>query len=304
MEAKSISQATDEALKYIIDRKEGNIKPLKTKWDKLNNILGGGLEWNTIIGICGMSSSGKTLLLNELEDSLFNNNPDEDFISINLNYEMMSRMLIIRKLSAKTNLTIKDILSVGNTMLSDVDIDDFKREIDVINKHPIYFYESPSTIKGIAEIIDYNWKLHKKKIVLFLDHTILVRKSSTDSNTIDLLYNLMDMFNHAKKNYPIIIVISSQLNREIESTERIQRPSSLNYPKKGDIFGSESLFQMSDIVIVNHRPSQLNMKFYGEDRTPVTERDLFWHILKNRNGELAILRMIAEFKHMKIEEYV
>ena len=74
--------------------------------------------------------------------------------------------------------------------------------------------------------------------------------------------------------------------------------------QKQDLHSSDAGFMYSDVVFINHRPSVLGMRFYGDSKTPISENDLFWHLLKNRNGELAILRMIAEFKHMKIEEYV
>lgn len=100
---KHISEAGREALDYMKGRQDGTIKSLRTRWNKFNEQVGlQGLEWNTINTFCGMSSSGKTLILSELETSLFDLNPGQEFAIISNNYEMLARNLIIRKLSSRS----------------------------------------------------------------------------------------------------------------------------------------------------------------------------------------------------------
>lgn len=65
----------------------------------------------------------------------------------------------------------------------------------------------------------------------------------------------------------------------------------------------DSLYQHANTVIISHRPYQLGIRFYGDNKIQVNDTDLFWHILKNRSGTTPILRMQADFKHMKINEY-
>ena len=57
---KHISKATKDIVEYIKSRKDGEEQSLKTRWDKLNNFCMGGLDWNTITTIGGMSGSGKS----------------------------------------------------------------------------------------------------------------------------------------------------------------------------------------------------------------------------------------------------
>jgi len=50
-----ISQAANEIKDYIHLRKKGEIKSLKTRWNKFNNLCMGGIEPNAIYTIAGTS---------------------------------------------------------------------------------------------------------------------------------------------------------------------------------------------------------------------------------------------------------
>jgi len=302
-EYKSIAQAGKEAYDYIKARKDGTIKSLKTGWDKLDSTLLDGIEWHNVVTVAGLSGSGKTLLLNQLETGLHDLNPKEDFVSLNFNLEMACRTLIIRKLASSRALTMKQLLSAetGFTM-TDKDLSIIESELRNMAKYNVYYVDKPHTVAGLAYIVNQFWNKFKKPMVVSLDHSILVRRSSSDLNTTDMLYNLAESLNEMKKVYPVIFVIASQLNREIENVDRMKRPSALQFPTKTDIFGSDALYMMSDTLIVNHRPSQLNITHYGPERWEVAENDIFWHVLKNRNGSTPILKMLADFKHMRIIE--
>lgn len=56
---KSIAEVANESVKYIKDRKDHNIIPLKTGWTKFNKVCCGGIEPNMIFTIAGTSGSGK-----------------------------------------------------------------------------------------------------------------------------------------------------------------------------------------------------------------------------------------------------
>ena len=50
---KPISDATDEIISYIDDRRKGHIESLRTRWKKFNRLCMGGIEPNTIYTIAG-----------------------------------------------------------------------------------------------------------------------------------------------------------------------------------------------------------------------------------------------------------
>lgn len=300
---KTISQAAKEAYDYIEARRDGTIKSLMTSWDKLNKELLDGFEYGTINLICGASGSGKTLLLNQLETGLHDLNPDQKFISINFNFEMLARTLIIRKMSASRQLTMKELLSAENGHnLSNIDLAAIKAELQGLSKYNIFYVDQPKTIPELKWIIEDFYNRFKLPMVISLDHSILVKRSSNDLNTTDMLYNLGEALNTLKKEYPVIFFIASQLNRDIEDVERNRRPSAMMFPKKSDISYADALYQYADTVIINHRPAQFNITRYGPEGWQVTNNDIFWHILKNRQGSTPILKMLANFRHMSIEE--
>jgi len=67
------------------------------------------------------------------------------------------------------------------------------------------------------------------------------------------------------------------------------------------LFGSDSLFQSSDYVIVLHSPEHLGIKAYGPSNLPV-ENMIYMHFLKVRENEPKILSFINNLKFNSIEE--
>ena len=103
-----ISQATHEILEYIDDRRAGNIKSLKTRWEKFNNQCMGGIEPNTIYTIAGVSGSGKSSFLNSLENDLFDCNPDAEFVVLSFNFEINKKFSFnYETFSFYTSITVK-----------------------------------------------------------------------------------------------------------------------------------------------------------------------------------------------------
>ena len=83
---KHISESTQEIVEYIDSRRKGEEQSLKTRWEKLNRSTMGGLDWNVIMTIAGMSGSGKSSIANDMETSLFDCNPDQNFSVLSINH--------------------------------------------------------------------------------------------------------------------------------------------------------------------------------------------------------------------------
>jgi replicative DNA helicase len=306
LEVRHISEATKEILDYINHRRRGIIKSLKTRWPKFNRQCMGGIEPNTIYSICGISGSGKSSFANSLETDLFELNPHEDFVVLNFNFEMLSSKQVGRKLSYKLNKTTAELYSSSNTddsyKVSDVEFEEVLKQADKIQHYPIYYVDCPGSVDDIRNTIisfqSLEW-MKGKWLIVILDHTLLTKGRTSESER-EIISDLQKMFMERKKYGKITILQLSQLNREIEDKDRINNPS-MHYPMRRDIFGSDSLFQASDYVIVLHRPEIIGIAEYGPKKLPVKNM-IYMHFLKNREGEPKFLSFENNLKYNRIDE--
>ena len=169
--------------------------------------------------------------------------------------------------------------------------------------------------------------MHRKLIeqdiglVVSIDHALLVQGKGFNSEQErqilnDLCRSLINLkTKFAQQKGKIIIILLSQLNRDIESPERITN-ANLHYPTKSDIFGSDAIYQASDYVVVIHRPATMEGigDYYGPKQagfpkglplvSPYDEKRqmVYWHLIKNRFGMAKIFPMVEDYAHSKINE--
>ena len=187
-----------------------------------------------------------------------------------------------RTLSNKLRKTTSTLYSAE----TDLDDETFRKVVTVSNKlkeYPIYFVDSPYTPTQIEQIIRSFYDSHirgtNKHFVVIYDHALLTKQVGSVLETIS---ELERVFIQVKK-LPLTSVIQiAQMNRNIESSERINNPMS-HYPMRSDISSSDSIFQASDYVLVIHRPEILNIQEYGPNHLP-TANKVYMHMLKNRDA--------------------
>lgn len=296
-----ISVVANEALNYIKARKEHNVISLATRWKKLNRCCMGGIEPNTVYTIAGISGSGKSSVANLIQTDLIDLNPNMDIVVLTFSLEMVGFRQIGRTLSNKLRRTTSDLYSSHQ----DLDDDTYRKVINVSNQlknYPIYFVDNPGSPEQVRQTIlsfyDKYVKDQNKYFVIIYDHTLLTKRVGT---TIETMSELQEVFIQIKKLPLTSIIQLSQMNRNIESPERINN-SLAHYPMRSDLSSSDSIFQASDYVLVIHRPEILNIHEYGPDHLP-TKNKVYIHILKNRDaGKPCILEFENDLMYNNLIE--
>lgn len=294
-------EVAQEAISYIAGRREHKIVSLKTRWEKFNKQCMGGIEPNTVYTIAGISGSGKSSIVNSLTTDLIDLNPTEDIIILNFSLEMVGFRQVGRTLSNKLRRTTSTLYS-SETNLDD---DTFRRVVAVSNQlkeYPIYFVDDSCTPMQVGQIIrdfyDKYVKGKNKHFIITYDHTLLTKQVGS---VLETTAELERVFIQAKKLPMTSVIQIAQMNRNIESSERINNPSS-HYPMRSDLSSSDSMFQASDYVLVMHRPEILNIQEYGPNRLP-TANKVYMHMLKNRDaGKPCILEFENDLMYNNLIE--
>lgn len=299
---KNIGKSAEEIVDYIDKRRHFKLMSLRTKWPKFNNLCMGGIEPNVIYTVAGISGSGKSSFVNTLESDLFEQNPKANIAILNFSFEMISARQVGRKLSYKLRKTTKELYS-GNykSPLQDKDFEKVQAAVEDIKDLPIYYVDIPGDVSQIRNTV-LNFMKNEGKgkwVIIILDHTLLTRGRSGESER-EMLANLQRTFIELKKYGMNTIIQLSQLNRNIESSDRIANHS-MHYPMRKDIFGADSLFQASDYLLVIHRPEIIGIEAYGLKALP-TKGLIYVHFLKNREGEMGTIPFSNNLKHNRMDE--
>ena len=204
-------------------------------------------------------NSGKTHVLQEIEEDIFNPelNPDcKETVLLRCNWEMVVFKLLLRKLKRTLNKTMKSILFEE---VNDSDADEFKVVCDSERNDNIYYLEEPTDPKTWYEVVKEFLTLnkHKKQVIITIDHLALVR--DLIGNKKKSMDDLVEYINSLKKEFNnVSFILISQLNRDIEGRTDVRHLA----PKRSDLYNTDTLFQIADLVLVIHNPYKLGHEKY------------------------------------------
>jgi len=317
---KSQKEAYEEALSYVKGRREGTITSVKTPWPKLNEATVDGFEWHSMIVVGGRPGAGKTAVKEQIVREVFKLNPTTNMRVLDFSLEMVGKASAIRNMSSAVGRSYKYICSAENKeQISD---DNFNKCIEFarsVVKYPIDIIEEVESVARFEEIIVQYMNHHSSKkvvtnkegnkveitqytnTIITLDHSILIN----EKNKIEMLYDLGATITKLKRRYPVIFIILSQLNRNIDHPERNEDGKYGNYILESDIFGADALLQHADLVLGLNRPGKQKIRLYGPDKYIIPNDSLLvMHVLKARNGVTGMMFFEAQFHKMQIVETV
>lgn len=302
-----------QALKYLDQRRKGEIKSIKTPWQKFNDATIDGIEWNTITIIAARPAGGKTAMAEQIVREAFVLNPEQDFRVLQFQFEMLGRVQAIREYSSVIGRSYKYLCSADGK-LSEEDLRKCyayskkkvqNSKIDVVDT-PQTVEEFKKTVKDYFEAyhtLDHEHKKVYTKTLITIDHSVLFKKAPYEKDKQEVLNNLGETMTELKKKYPVAFIVLSQLNRNIDNPDRAEDGKYGNYILESDIFGADALLQHCDTLVGINRPAKQKIRFYGPDRYIIDDDNiLVLHFLKARNGDTRMSFFKAEFEKMRIVE--
>jgi replicative DNA helicase len=304
------SQHYKEALSYIFHRYKGDITSVATPWKKVNNATVDGFEFNNVIVLAGRPASGKTLIADQFIQRCFDLNPKLELRVLDFQFEMLGRASKLREFVSASGTTYKQLLSAGGKALTKEVFEKCKRHAESRKELPIDIVDYEVTVVQFEKIVrDYmahhatieNGKKIYRNTIIRIDHSVLFAKGPKEKNNQEMISNLGKCLTRLKKEFPILFLVLSQLNRNIDDPSRNKEGTYGNYVLESDIYASDELLQHADYVIGLNRPALRNIHYYGPDEYIIEDDTvLVLHFIKMRNGKLGMAFMRAMYSEMKI----
>lgn len=307
--ARRYSDVLSEGLQYIDDRRHGRIKSIKTPWAGFNKAGVGGLEWGSMLTIGARPGAGKTLIVSQLLRESRVINLDQDFNILEFQFEMGPKQSSSRAFAAEMALDYNTVLSTDR-QLDDFIFDrmrNFQHDQKILESHSVIreVISEPLTHHDIKKAA-HHWynDMGGKPMIMTIDHSWLLKKAPDEKEKLNTLYNAVEMLMQLKKELPVIIIMITQLNRNMEEPLRKTPGTIGNYPTSSDVFGGDALMQGSDMLVALSRPAKNDIAVYGPKGYLVKTDDIFMHLLKTRNGadDITALFMKAEFQKQRMIE--
>lgn len=301
---KTTEQIAKAALKRVQLEATGKQLGLRTRFGKLNVALGKYLRFSSVTSINGLSGSGKSYLLNLLLQDFINPLLNEDcvydYIIASHSFEMLPEDEILRTVSGKLKKSYMSLLSsdvvtlpdgtITYNNLSAYEIKEIEQALEKLVTNKLVFFDEPTTLEGISKnillTIEYYQDVHKvttiPKVVIPIDHTLLIKQSKGEKQILDTMRSLAS-YSIALKKKGYCIILLGQLNNKIEDAIRIQKKE-MHYPIKSDIYAQAEIFNACDNVMTTHQPAKLGIIKYGVNER--NTQDLFHlQVLKQRFGK-------------------
>ena len=243
-------EKTNDAVGLISKFQSGEITPIQTNHEWLDEVLLGGLLPSTILTVGGLSNHGKTHFLQKIENNILDS--QKDVVLLRCNWESTVYKLLLRKIKERTGVKITDLLY--NEPKGEL-LQQIKESCAQERRDGLYYLEEPSSPKEFYNEVSALLEAHKdKKVLVSIDHVGLVKGREKES--IDGLFEQMNLL---KKEHDFVCFIPLiQMHRE----KLLARSGNIlqQAPMQTDFYGSDQLFQLSDAVVAVFMPSKIGIQ--------------------------------------------
>ena len=251
--------ALDKAFAQIKAIQRGEIPPIMTGIDHLDNFLPSGLN-NQWVFFGSRPSMGKTHMAQRLKKNLLDKdiNPLIDIAVLTLNWEMQLKSLLLRDMKQALNKGIRDILS--KELSGDEAVKANEAVKQYYDKNTLDFDQTIVGEEFKYLIKKFREKHEGKEIVVIIDHihVLLTKKEIDEFNRV---------CNDLKKEFTdVSFVVFFQLRRDIENRWRGTGEAKVNpkhfLPNSSDIYNTDTLYQFADIILTSVIPQVVDMDEY------------------------------------------
>lgn len=285
-----VAESVAEASKKVEDYQNGVIQPLKSGWKRFDRTIGGGVHEATIYIVGGRPGIGKSAFESRWKFNVASNEQKVEYAFGMFNLEMPNYKLMLREIAHNTDIPINDMVNAEEKRLGEEQIELINAQKELYADVPIYLSANPVSPEQFLR----NGKLLRERLpdqhlVFVLDHTRLItsRNRGTEEEKIR---SLMAAARELSVVYRYSIILLSQLNRGIESTDRLHARGG-PIPVMSDYFGADAVNQYGNVCIILQRPEYYGLDSYMDYST--TDNLLVVHVLKNRDGPVGHI----SFKH-------
>lgn len=255
-------------------------KPTGIKsFEKLDNLLAGGLYGSMLFTIGARPSVGKTAYAVNLARQIVSKDPEVqvDFFTL----EMNKREMLNRFISAVVNVDSQKLKNPSGLDL--LFSEQVSAGINWVRNHKIRIYDRVLTLGGILSVIKKNaTKAKPDKYVAIIDYIGLVKVNGRQDRWLQVGKITRELKIIANE-YNIPVIALAQLNRGVESRQNKE-------PLLSDLRESGSIEQDSNVVAFLYRPDDDNRELVKLS------------IRKNREGQLGDISYYFEGQYMLFKE--
>lgn len=237
----------------------GEYKPLKTRFSHFNAICHGGITKQKIITIGALSSFGKSHILRQIEEDIFNEdlNPGsrQNVILIKCDFEMTKTEYYLAKVKERTGKNYEELLYETPTDEVKKAFNDVYKEISADYLFETFDTYTPDNFKKEVEPFLEKHK-DKKQIVVTIDNLNLL-EGELESQTMSAIMTHLISLKRTFKNLSVIVL--AQLNREL----KLRVNPKDHFPMTTDFYHSSKIEHASDVQLIIHNPYLLGYMEYG-----------------------------------------